>query len=204
MSVSSFPPSKSQEVPALHEHAIENIRYIRDTMERASAFTAVPGWGGVAMGLTAVVAANLASRQASLAGWLKIWMIEAGIAAIIGVYSVIQKTKRSQVSLFAGPGRHFAFGFLPPLLVAALFTLVFYQAGLAQPIPALWLLLYGIGLLAAGSFSVRIVPLMGLLFLLIGIIALFSSSAQANTCLAVGFGGLHISFGLLIARRYGG
>src|SRR3990172_3833607 len=99
MSIRPFSHPKSQEVPALHEHAMENIRYIRDTMERASAFTAVPGWGGVAMGLSAIVAASLAGQQTSLAGWLRIWMIEGGVAALIGGFAVIQKTRRSQISL---------------------------------------------------------------------------------------------------------
>ncbi|HBY59378.1 MAG TPA: hypothetical protein DEH78_06120 [Solibacterales bacterium] len=189
---------------ALDLHAMENLRYIRRTMERAGAFTAVPGYGGILMGLTAVAAAFAAARQPAGGGWLTVWLAEGLLAIAIGIGCVVQKTRAANVPLFNAAGRKFALSFLPPLLAGALLTMVLYQGGLLAPIPGMWMLLYGAGVIAAGVFSVRIVPVMGLCFLVLGGAALFLPLGAANWALAGGFGGLHIVFGTIIARRYGG
>src|SRR3954468_19435711 len=127
---------------SMHEHAIENLRYIRDTMERAGSFTAVPGWGGFAMGCTALLAAIVASRQASAVSWLTIWLIEGTLAITIGVLAVRWKMKAAHLSLQSGPARKFLFSFVPPLAVGAVLTVGLWQAGLISAITGLWLLPY--------------------------------------------------------------
>ena len=194
----------SPETPALHARAMDNLRFIRETMERASSFTAVPGWGGVAMGITALGAAPLAAMQQSLDAWLGAWLVAALVAVGIGAWATERKARRANVSLFSGPGRKFALSLVPPLAVGALLTVPFYRAGLAAVLPGMWLLLYGAAVVAGGSFSVPIVPVMGFSFMLFGAVALFCPAAWGNWFMAAGFGGLHIFFGYLIARRHGG
>jgi hypothetical protein len=70
-------PPVSDEPPTLHARAMDNLSFIRDTMERATAFTAVPGWGGAAMGLTALAAAALAATRPVPSEWLGVWLGEA-------------------------------------------------------------------------------------------------------------------------------
>jgi hypothetical protein len=188
----------------LHAHAMDNIRFIRETMEGAAAFTAVPGKGGMAMGLTAVAAAVIASRQPDTERWLVTWLA-AGVAAFaIGVFAMARKAKAAGTSMLSKPGRKFSLGLAPPMLTAVLLTFVLYRAGLSGLMPGTWLLLYGVGVTSAGAFSVRVVPAMGLCFMAAGAGALFAPAAWGNWLLAAGFGGLHIVFGILIARRYGG
>lgn len=196
--------SPRSEQPALHDRAIDNLRYIRETMERASAFTAVPGWGGVGMGIVALVAAAWAGSQTGSLDWLAVWIVAAAIAVTLGAWAMVRKAKRAQLSLVSGPGRNFAMSFSPPILAAALLTFSLYRLGLIRPIPGLWLLLYGTAVVAGGAFSVKAVPVMGICFILLGTIALFSPESWGNTLLAAGFGGLQIVFGLWIARRHGG
>jgi hypothetical protein len=106
--------------------------------------------------------------------------------------------------LLSGPGRKFVLSFTPSVVVGAVLTAVLFRAGLVSVLPGLWLMLYGTGVIAGGAFSVRIVPVMGLCFILIGIAALVAPAAWDDALLAVAFGGLHIGFGVAIARRHGG
>jgi hypothetical protein len=195
--------SRRSEPVALHRHAMDNLRYIRETMERAGAFTAVPGWGGVAVGFTALAAGLVAAGQHT-EGWLGVWVAEGTLAFLIGLVAVYWKAQRAHISLLSAPGRKFVLSFSPPMLVGALLTVVLYRGGLTAPIPGVWLLLYGTGVVTGGAFSVRIVPVMGLCFTLMGAAALFCPPAWGNSFLMAGFGGLHVLFGFLIARRYGG
>jgi len=189
---------------ALDDHARDNLRFIRETMERASSFTAVPGWGGVAMGITAIGAAAVASRQPSAVSWLITWLAEAAVAFGIASFTTLTKARRANVPILAGPGRKFALSFAPPVFVAALLTVILFRAGLIWAIPGVWLLLYGTGVITGGAFSIRVVPLMGLCFMVLGTVALFSPANWGSVFLAAGFGGLHIIFGAVIARNYGG
>lgn len=189
---------------ALDDRARDNLRFIRETMERAGAFTAVPGWGGVAMGITAIGAAAIASRRHAFWAWIATWSIEALVAVVIAAWSTYSKMRASGASLLTGPGRRFVYSFAPPLLVGALLTIVLAPMGLIGVIPGIWLLMYGTGVTTGGAFSIRLVPLMGLCFIVLGAVALFSPASWGDALLAIGFGGFHIVFGAVIARKYGG
>jgi len=196
--------AKSREPVAIQQHAMDNLRFIRETMERAGSFTAIPGMGGVLMGVSALGAALMAARQASLDGWLAVWVGEALVAVAIGAVTAAHKAKLVKAPILTGPGRKFALGLAPSIFVAALLTLVLYRTGLYAIIPGIWLLLYGTGILSAGAFSVPIVPVMGVCFVALGAVALFCPLEWSHWFLAAGFGGLHLVFGALIATRYGG
>jgi hypothetical protein len=187
----------------LHEHAMDNLRYIRQTLERAGSFTAVPGKCGVLMGLVALAAGRLAARQTSGAAWITIWMWAAVAAFVIGMAGVALKSRRFQIPLFSGPGRKFIAGFTPAILAGAVLTLVLYRAGVSGFLPGVWLLLYGAAVLSGGWNSVRVVPIMGACFMLVGSAALLVPGYN-DALLSVGFGGLHLVFGTLIAVKYGG
>ena len=182
----------------------EDLRFIRDTMERASAFTAVSGWGQVISGVTALAAAAVAAQQSSPLGWLRVWLAEGIIAVVIGLLACTWKANRRGLPLFSGPARKVALGLAPPLVAGAFLTFVLFRAGLQAALPAAWLLLYGAGIMTGGAYSVSIVPVMGLCFMLVGSLTVLGPAAWGNWFLAAGFGGLHIVFGFLIARRHGG
>jgi len=188
---------------SLHTHAMDNLRFIRDTMERAGPFTGVPGWGGVAMGVSAILAAVIGHLQEPN-GWLVTWLLEAAIAFAIGGFAMERKARKAHMSLFSPQGRKFALSFAPPLLMGGLVTLVLYRAGVPGLVPGMWLCLYGTGIVTGGAFSIRIVPVMGLAFVILGGCAFFCPPVWNDAFLAAGFGGLHILFGMVIARRYGG
>jgi hypothetical protein len=183
---------------------MDDLSFIRRTMERATAFTAVPGWGGVTMGGVALAAAVIASRVETALAWVACWVASAVLALLIGGWAMAAKARRAGTPLLSWSGRRFVLSFLPPLAVGALLTIVLTQSAMVQTLPGMWLLLYGSGVVSGGAFSVRAVPVMGICFMLLGGAALFGPAHWGNPLMAAGFGGLHILFGLLIARRYGG
>ncbi len=182
---------------------MDNLSFIRRTMERATAFTAVPGWGGVAMGAIALAAAVLA-WGASPEEWLVTWLAASVAALGVGGWSMVRKARHGGTPVLSYSGRRFVLSYVPPILVGALLTVVLVRAALYSALPGTWLLLYGTGVVTGGAFSVRVVPLMGICFMILGTAALFGPPAWGNALMAAGFGVLHVIFGLIIARRYGG
>jgi hypothetical protein len=197
-------PPRAPELPGLEDRALDHLRYIRETMEQAGELTSVPGWGLVAIGASALAAA-LAARQRTPTAWLATWLIEAAVAVSLGAFTMWRKARAAGAPLVSGPFRRFAFSFSVPLLAgAALSAVVLFRVPAAHLLPGVWLLLYGTAVVCGGVFSVRIVPVMGLCFMALGVAALAAPGAWGNGLLAAGFGGVHIVFGLLIARRHGG
>lgn len=201
----SDPEEPKESAPStLHHRAMDNLRYIRETMERASSFTAVPGWGGVLIGVTALLAAALASRVNDEHEWMMVWGAELPLALIIGGLMMKRKARAEELKLLSGPGRKFTLSLAPPLLAGALLSVALAHVEALDILPGMWLLMYGAGVVTGGAFSVKVVPVMGVCFMGLGAIALFAPITWGNLLMAAGFGGLHIVFGIIIARRHGG
>lgn len=208
--------SPLREPPALHDKALQDLSFIRRTMEGASSFTDVPGWGLVVIGGTAVATSVLAASQPSAGRWIALWLAEAVLAASVGVAMMWRKmARRSGVSdrpLLSAPARKFLFGLVPAFAAGAVLTFALidprglWEAGSDVPraLPGVWLLLYGVAVTTAGAYSVRAVPLMGLAFMLLGTLQLLLPDAPRDWSLALGFGVVQMGFGLWIARRHGG
>ena len=189
---------------ALDDRARENLSFIRATMERAASFTGVPGWGGVAMGLTALAAALVAHGQSTPRAWLTVWLVEGVAAFLIGAWALGRKARRDHGRVLTRSGRQFVLSFAPPILVGAVLTVALAAAQQWHLLPGAWLLLYGTGIVTGGAFSIRVVPLMGFTMMLIGLVALFGPAGWGDACMALGFGAVQVGFGLVIARRHGG
>jgi hypothetical protein len=122
---------------------MDDLRFIRQTMERAGSFTAVPGWGGVGIGVTALARRWLGARQPTPGRWLAVWLATAVLATLIAAGTLALKARRARVPLSTGPGRKFLLSFLPPVGAAVALTAALYAHGAAALLPGLWLLSYG-------------------------------------------------------------
>lgn len=195
----------SQRPPlALHDRAMDDLRYIRETMERSGSFTHVSGLGVIAMGVIALGAAVVAWSASSLWTWLGAWLGAAALSLSTAVYLMDRKSRSEGMTLLTGPGRKFLWNVVPPLVVGAMLTVACLRVGALWLLPGSWLMLYGAAVVAAGSHSVRPVPLMGVAFMAVGTAALLAPATWGDAFMAAGFGGLHLVFGLVIWRRHGG
>ncbi|MGH7532803.1 MAG: hypothetical protein ACREL4_05885 [Gemmatimonadales bacterium] len=200
-----MPPAtaSAREAAPLDERARADLSFIRRTMAGAAEFTDVPGWGLVAVGATALAAAAIGAREPDAGRWLTVWLVESALAATLGTAATIRKVRSHDGPRFSQPARKFVLSFVPAILAGAALTAAVGSD--RSLLPGLWLLLYGSGVVTAGAFSVRVVPVMGLAFMALGGVALLPGMAgEGSWFLAAGFGGLHIGFGWLIARRHGG
>lgn len=195
---------KERPTLALHDRAMDDLRFIRETMERSGSFTHVSGLGGIAMGAVALVGALVAAGTTGRGPWVATWMGAAVVAFAVAVAAMRSKARAAGETLLSGPGRKFALGVSPPLLVGGLLTLAVATTPAWTLLPGIWLLLYGAGIVSGGAFSVRVIPLMGLAFMALGAVALFAPARLADLFMAAGFGGLHILFGVIIWRKHGG
>ncbi len=188
----------------IHAKAEDNLRFIRETMERAGSFTAVSGWGQVAIGASAVAASWLAARAGSADRWLAVWLGESALAIGVAMATTTWKVRDARVPLVSGPARKFALSFVPTMIAGAVLTAVLVARGNYAMLPALWMLVYGAAVVSAGTFSVPVVPVMGACFMAAGVLTFALPAAYGDIMMAVAFGGLHLVFGAAIARRYGG
>ena len=196
--------SRKSDPPEIHARAMDNLRFIRETMEAAGTFTAVSGWGQVVIGATAMLAAVIASPFSGSTEWVLVWAAEALLALLISVWFMYDKARSASIPLLSGSARKLLFSFSPVFVVGLVITAALIRLSMFSLLPGMWMLLYGTAVVAAGAFSVRSVPVMGAAFICVGALALFAPASWGTALMIIGFGALHIVFGVVIARRHGG
>jgi hypothetical protein len=189
---------------SVSSQAADDLTFIRSTMERSSAFTAIPGAGGVVIGVIGLIAAVIGARQPTADAWLGTWLVAAFVALITEVVAMARKAHRAQLTLTGATARRFALGMAAPLVAGAAITYQLWVVGNFSVMAPAWLLLYGASVVTGGMFSVPVVRALGGCFMAAGIAAILTPPEWRDIWLAVGFGGLHVGFGAYIARNYGG
>jgi hypothetical protein len=192
-------PMPQAKIVNLDMHAIATLRHIRAAMDGAGS-VAIPGSAGIAMGVIGLAAGGLSLLPNFASHWLLIWLVAAPIASMVGALLL---TRSGSIATFAAtgtPGRKLAFGLLPSLFAGAVMTAVLCKIARIDAIPGTWLLLYGCALVSASVSTTVIVAWMGVYFAGLGVLALASPVTFHVPLLTAGFGGLHIVFGILIAR----
>lgn len=183
----------------LDSHAMATLRYIRESMDAAGG-VAVPGSAGIAMGIVGLAATAMSLIPNFASHWFAIWLVAAAIAALAGA---LLMTRSASMVSFVGtgkPGRKLLLGLMPSLFAGAVMTAVLWKANYLGAAPGIWLLLYGCALISAGVVTKVIVRWMGGCFVALGMLALVTPQEVQIPLLGLGFGGMHILFGVLIAR----
>jgi hypothetical protein len=193
-----------RQLRSISSQAANDLTFIRSAMERSSTFTAIPGAGGVVMGVIALIAAVVGTRQPTPDRWLATWLVAAFVAVIVELVAMTVKARRAGLTLTGTNARRFALGMAAPLVAGAAITYELWTVREFTVMAPAWLLLYGAGVLAGGMFSVPVVRAIGACFMAAGIAAVLTPAEWGSIWLAIGFGGLHIAFGAYIARNLGG
>ena len=188
----------------IQEQARDNLRFIRSAMERAERVSAVSGVGAMAMGAIALLAMAVSATSTDLIWQLSVWIGSAFVAGGLGVAACALKARKNGMPFFADPGRRFLLCLIPSLLVGAVLTAALLPGPQAGLLPGFWMLLYGAGVLAAGTYAAAPVMHMGGGFLLAGLFAQALPAAWANVLLGLSFGVLHLYFGYQVYRHHGG
>lgn len=213
MSGAPLPKGPAGGTVDLRGQALENLDFIRDAMTRSSSFTSVSGYGTILMGVIACVGGWTATWRRDIDWWLNTWVAVGVVACLVGVLSMAIKARFQEGPVLSAPGRRFLLTFSPAIVAGCVLTQVMYDANQDHLLPAIWLLLYGVAVTNAGTFSVPAVPILGILFMVLGTVAalvpeapLFESGQflATDALMIFAFGGLHIVFGGIIAARYGG
>jgi hypothetical protein len=203
MSASPKRPQRIEPTP-IDSGALENLRYIRSTIEAAHTFTTVPGKGCIAMGITALAAVGLESIMQLSAHWLSIWVGAAIIACGSALWFMEQKARAQGLSLRRAVAKRFFMTLAPAFIAGAVLTVALVSRVDRELITGMWLLLYGTGLAACGLFAIPAVFTAGLAFMALGIATLWLPPGSAHIVLALGFGGIHLALGTTIVRHHGG
>jgi hypothetical protein len=184
--------------------ALENLRYIRSTIEAVHTFTTVPGKGCIAMGVSALVAVALESVPSLAGHWLAIWVGAAIVACGSALWFMEQKARRQGLSLRRAVARRFFMALAPAFIAGAILTAALASRVDRELVTGMWLMLYGTGLCACGVFAIDAVFTAGAAFLALGAATLWLPPGSANVVLALGFGGIHLALGATIMRHHGG
>jgi hypothetical protein len=203
MSASSNRPRRIPPTP-IDSGAVENLRYIRSTIEAAHTFTTVPGKGCIAMGITALAAVAIESIPPLAVHWLAVWVGAAIVACGSALWFMEQKARAQGLSLRRAVAKRFFMTLAPAFIAGAILTTALAGQVDRELVTGMWLLLYGAGLAACGLFAIPAVFTAGLAFMALGTATLWLPPGSAHIVLALGFGGIHLALGTTIVRHHGG
>jgi hypothetical protein len=198
----------------LDEHAADNLRFIRQTMARSTTFTGVSGIGLMVEGVIALIGGYVAALRLSPDWWIHTWIVVAVAGFCVGLGAMAVKVRLRGIHFWSGAGTRFVFHVAPAIVAGMFITEMLYRNGAQHLMPGTWLMLYGVGVVSGGAFSPRVIPLGGGVLMALGAVCFFlpaqgdwpvvAPMLASDLILVLGFGVVHIVFGAIIARRYGG
>ncbi|MCK4908477.1 MAG: hypothetical protein KAS70_01140 [Planctomycetes bacterium] len=198
------------------EEIIKNVTYIKEIIESANHYTNLSGPAGILSGGFALIGCYLTyallgtlNLAAASIKWTEvlislslIWLIIFICATGLQLIFTIRKARRLEIPFWTKLSRQVIFALAPSLLAGAVLTVYLVRQDQLIFIPPVWILLYGVGVVAAGMFSTVIVRLLGWAFVLTSCLPLFIWPAAGLIFLAVTFGGYHIIYGLIVLVKY--
>lgn len=196
--------------------ATENLQVIRTLMERSALYRRALAPIMLTVGVIGLLAGLIACclESDSIPAFIVFWLVTGIVALGTSFLLVRRQSLRDREAFWSPPTRRVASALAPPLIVGFLLAVSFLRFSsanlrwLVEPssLPGLWMILYGCALHSAGFFMARGIRLLGMLFLLFGLISLsfewldldYPGRMKDNICMAATFGGLHLAYGIYL------
>jgi predicted lysophospholipase L1 biosynthesis ABC-type transport system permease subunit len=212
---------ESMTAPPAAEEAQENLRMIRELMERSTKYSTFSGLSGVLVGLIAIagcaVQAFVLPRywpEHPVRGFLINWILVVALALLVDFVLTKRRAPLVGKHIRSRLGKQMILAAAPGLGIGVLTTIVLIPWLMDFVYPA-WMLCYGAAVCAVGIFSQREVRRLGWSFLVTGAVTLlllrftdlwpyiWERSYLGLGMTALSFGGFHIIYGLVMWRRGG-
>ncbi|MDA7835813.1 hypothetical protein N9A49_00235 [Salibacteraceae bacterium] len=206
--------------------SLDALKDIKSLMERSSRFISLSGLAGVFSGVFALIGAAAAYWRVNLAPWAvrdtdtrfgtgRIVDIDIDVATFLGIdallvllasilvsyYFTKRKASRKQQPLWGTYSKHMLLNLSIPLVTGGLFCVLLFSHGLIGLIAPTTLIFYGLALVNAGRFSLEEISYLGLSEIILGLMS-FMMLGFGLIFWAVGFGLLHIVYGILMYYRH--
>lgn len=196
------------------EEAAEQLRVIRSMMERATIFRALSGETALVGGAAALGAAWITENRQGMA-WAGGWL--AGLLFVIA-FNIFQifRLGSSRQRPFWSSGLKLALrGALPPIIAGGFLGVLFLRSGNVPAAACMWIIHYGLALLAIREFAPRSMVFLGWSFMAFGLLALsvgtrvielpqqWGQHINPSRLMALAFGGFHLIYGALIVTTKG-
>jgi len=199
---------------------IQDIAEIRSMMERSSKFLSLSGWAGIMAGIYALTGFYIAYKifdfnpveivydpviSSSLySGLLKVIFLATGILVLAIITAILlsylKAAKRSE-NLWNHTTKRLLINMLVPLCTGGLLILILISNGLIGLIAPFTLLFYGLALYNAGMDTYKEVKILGLIEMGLGLISSYFVE-YGLIAWALGFGVIHIIYGIYIHYKY--
>lgn len=192
---------------------IQDIAEIRSMMERSSKFLSLSGWAGILAGVYALFGAWVAN---SLLGFqpdtifysyldLTNILLTAGGVLVLALVTALldsrRKAQKREESAWNSTSKRLLASIAVPLFTGGLVIILLLQYGLLGLMAPFTLIFYGLALYNAGFYSIREVRLMGFAQMILGLLNL-GFIETGLLFWAIGFGGIHIVYGIYMHFRY--
>lgn len=197
----------------------EDLAVIRSLMEQSSRFISLSGWSGVFAGSYAIVAALIAfilfkengvtyfeATRQSYSSMLLMQLLSIGCITLVlavstGIYLTVRKSKKRELPIWNAISKKLIINLFIPIVVGGVFCLALYIHSNMVLIAPATLIFYGLGLINASKYTFNDIRYLGYSELLLGLIALFFTG-YGLLFWTLGFGVMHIIYGILIQRKY--
>jgi hypothetical protein len=183
------------------KEAEQTLSVIRTLMERSTRYTNLSGHAGIAAGALTLLGSGL--RHWYDMPFLPTWLGVLLAACVANVLFAAGMARANGEPLWTRQAQTVLLSLTPAFAAGLVLTAVLARMGLDLLLPGVWMLLWGVGALAMSFFTPRIISLLGVAFMVAGVLALFAPPANDALSMAMTFGAIHLVYGgVLFALRH--